>query len=232
MGFLLAAQISKTMKESVPHCMVKSCFSAGRLSKIVNNLLQPRRDLITARGWSVLLDVAAFSVPKGFIEWIICKIDPDLGEFRNSRNHTSILFNKEMVVKNLGLPRGTRPVVLIDKHEVSPNREFYKIDYEHGRRAPIHHALKLLDTNLDDETWLRTFYLVVVATYFCPRTGNMLPLEYLGSLVDPNAFHEYDWGGHIFKHTMSGIKDFQARMNKAEKVGNTYFESWVSGCLP
>ncbi|KAE8786442.1 hypothetical protein D1007_39796 [Hordeum vulgare] len=89
-----------------------------------------------------------------------------------------------MVEKVLGLPHGTRPVVVISKHEESPHREFYKTDYDHGRRAPIHYAATILEkeVDLDDETFFRTFFLVALATHLTPGTGNMVPLEYLGSL--------------------------------------------------
>ncbi|KAE8785125.1 hypothetical protein D1007_41199 [Hordeum vulgare] len=89
-----------------------------------------------------------------------------------------------MVEKVLGLPHGTRPVVVISKHEESPHREFYKTYYDHGRRAPIHYAATILEkeADLDDETFFRTFFIVALATHLTPGTGNMVPLEYLGSL--------------------------------------------------
>ncbi|KAE8773590.1 hypothetical protein D1007_54142 [Hordeum vulgare] len=89
-----------------------------------------------------------------------------------------------MVEKVLGLPHGTRTVVVIRKHEESPLREFYKKEYEHGRRAPIHYSTTILEkeVDLDDETFFRTFFLVALATHLTPGTGNMVPLEELGSL--------------------------------------------------
>jgi hypothetical protein len=213
--------------------MLKSRFSAGRLRDRILGIKPPRRKLIIDRGWGVLLDIGAFSPPKGLLEWIILKIDPDLGEFRNPRNNTSILFNKEMVIKALGLPRGTRPVVLTGDHEESPYREFYKIEYRTaGRRAPISNAEKMLENaDLDDETWFRTFFLVVIGTYFFPGTSIMLPLEYLGSLGDSSLVREYDWAEQIFRHTMSEIKSFQEKMRKTAKDGNIK-PLWVGGCLP
>ena len=44
-----------------------------------------------------------------------------------------------MIVTALGLPHGTRSVVLTGEDVESPYREFYKIDYNtDGRRAPIY----------------------------------------------------------------------------------------------
>lgn len=51
-----------------------------------------------------------------------------------------------MVDKALSLPPGTRPVVITSKHQESAHREFYKIEYDHGRRAPIHYATGLILT--------------------------------------------------------------------------------------
>jgi hypothetical protein len=107
-------------KNPEPDCMLKSRFSAARLRDIVLGLSDHRRNLIIARRWGVLLDICAFSAPKGLLEWIILRIDAELGEFINSKNKTSIVFNKEMVVQTLGLPRGTRPVVLTGENEESP----------------------------------------------------------------------------------------------------------------
>ena len=229
----LAGQLYNNMKDFDQTCMVKSQFAAGRLKDIVKGLDEKQRKLITDRGLGVLQDICAFSAPKGLLEWMIGKIDPELGEFRNTRNNTSILFNKQMVIKVLGLPHGSRPVVLLGKHDESPYREFYKIEFNHGRRAPIHHAEDLLeDKTLDDDTWFRTFFLLVVSTYFCPGTGDMLSLEYLGSLGDPKIVCEYDWGEHIFQHTMSEIKAFQTRSKKAIHDGNTQYQGWIGGCVP
>jgi hypothetical protein len=224
---------AKTTKDVDPDCMLKSRFAAARLRDIVIGLKDPRRELIINRGWGFLLDICSFSAPKGLLEWIIQRIDPELGEFRNTRNDTSIVFNKEMVATAIGLPRGTRPVVLTGEHEESPYREFYKIEYNTaGRRAPIHHAEKMLENeNLDAETWFRTFFLVVIGTYFFPGTSIMLPLEYLGSLGDSELVREYDWAEQIFRHTMSEIKAFQEKMRKAAKDGNIK-PLWVGGCLP
>jgi hypothetical protein len=223
----------KAAKVTEPDCMLKSRFAAARLRDIVLGFNDNRRKLIVDRGWGVLLDICTFSAPKGLLQWIILQIDPELAEFRNNRNNTSILFNKEMVVKALGLPRGTRQVVKLGDHEESPYREFYKIDYHTaGRRAPIANAEKMLENaELDDETWFRTFYPVVIGTYFFPGSSIMLPIEYLGSLTDSTLVREYDWAEEIFRHTMSEIKSFQERMRKAATDRNIK-PLWVGGCLP
>lgn len=89
----------------------------------------------------------------------------------------------------------------------------------------------LEDEELDPETWFRTFFMVVIGTYFFPGTSIMLPLEYLGSLGDSTLICEYDWAEKIFTHTMSEIKSFQDKTRKAAKDGNMK-PVWVGGCLP
>uniref|UniRef100_A0ACD5ZNU6 Uncharacterized protein n=1 Tax=Avena sativa TaxID=4498 RepID=A0ACD5ZNU6_AVESA len=197
-----------TMKPA-DECLLKTRFSVGRLNDLVLGMPKERKDHIRQRGWGNLLEVGSFSAPEGLLEWIIDRINPELGEFRNPRNNTSILFTKDMFIKVLGLPSGNRPVVLTDKYQESGHREFYKIDYDHGRRAPIHHAIDMLEKGtLDEETYFRTFFEVALGTYMCPGTGNMLPLEYLGSLDDSKQVKDYDWGAHILENI------------------------WVGGCLP
>ncbi|KAE8781058.1 hypothetical protein D1007_45719 [Hordeum vulgare] len=207
--------------------MLQSRYTADRLHDIVLGLAPARKNLIRTKKWGNLLDVSKFSAPEGLLEWIIDRIDPNLGEFRNPRNNTSILFTPEMVEKVLGLPHGTRPVVVISKHEESPHREFYKTDYDHGRRAPIHYAATILEkeADLDDETFFRTFFLVALATHLTPGTGNMVPLEYLGSLEVASeelpAFllqiierHKAKWAQDISKATSRLSKLHAKRMEE------------------
>ncbi|KAE8777774.1 ulp1 protease c-terminal catalytic domain containing expressed [Hordeum vulgare] len=59
-----------------------------------------RKSLIRTKKWGNLLDVSKFSATEGLLEWIIDTIDPKLGEFRNPRNNTIILFTAEMVEKS------------------------------------------------------------------------------------------------------------------------------------
>ncbi|XP_071678537.1 uncharacterized protein [Lolium perenne] len=216
----------------VDECLLKSRFAAGRLRDVVLGMAKERKDHIRLRGWGNLLEVGSFSAPEGLLEWIIDRTNPELGEFRNPRSNASILFTKDMIVKVLGLPSGKRPVVLTGKHQESAHREFFKIDYNHGRRAPIHHAIDMLDKgNLDEETYFRTFFEVALGTYLCPGTGNMLPLEYLGSLDDSNQVKDYDWGAHILQNVMSEVDAFQKKKAN-NKLQNEPKKIWVGSCLP
>ncbi|KAI5015710.1 hypothetical protein ZWY2020_057100 [Hordeum vulgare] len=225
--------MTKKDKESL---MLQSQYAAGRLHDIVLGLAPARKNLIRTKKWGNLLDVSKFSAPEGLLEWIIDRIDPKLGEFRNPRNNTNILFTLEMVEKVLGLPHGTRPVVVISKHEESPHREFYKTDYDHGRWAPIHYAATILEkeADLDDETFFRTFFLVALATHLTPGTGNMVPLEYLGSLevaseaklsvpedkfVATNCLHEFNnayQDGSLKSKDMINIFDSDKKLKNDE----------------
>jgi hypothetical protein len=51
--FFVAIYYTMT-KDDDPNCMLKSRFSAARLRDIVLGLKEPRRKLITDRGWGVL----------------------------------------------------------------------------------------------------------------------------------------------------------------------------------
>jgi hypothetical protein len=95
--------IAATMKNA-DECLLKSHCGAGRLKDLVLGMPKNRKDLIHRRGWGNLLEVGSLSAPEGLLEWIIDRINPDLGEFRNPHNSTSILFTKDMFVKVLGLP--------------------------------------------------------------------------------------------------------------------------------
>lgn len=213
--------------------MLQSRYAAGRLHDIVLGLALARKNLIRTKKWGNLLDVSKFSTPEGLLDWIIDRIDPKAGEFRNPRNNTSILFTPKMGEKVLGHPHGTRHVVVISKHEESPHQEFYKTDYDQGRRAPIHYAATILEkeADLDDETFFRTFFLVALATHLTPGTGNMVPLEYLGNLEVASEVCEYAWGDQILKDVMTVIDTFQKKKKKALLDG-AFKKIWVGSCLP
>ncbi|KAE8807239.1 hypothetical protein D1007_16461 [Hordeum vulgare] len=139
-----------------------------------------------------------------------------------------------MVEKVLGLPHGTRPVVVISKHEESRHRQFYKTNYEHGRRVPIHYAATILEKQADlhDETFFRTFFLVALATHLTPGTGNMVSFEYLSSLEVASEVCEYAWGDQILKDVMTEIDTFQKKKKKKAQLDRSFKKIWVDSCLP
>ncbi|KAE8773397.1 hypothetical protein D1007_54406 [Hordeum vulgare] len=213
--------------------MLQSRYAAGRLHDIVLGLAPARKNLIRTKKWGNLLDVSKFSAPEGLLEWIIDRIDPKLGEFWNPRNNTSILFTPEMVEKVLGLPHGTRHVVVISKHEESPHREFYKTDYDHGRRAPIHYAATILEkeADLDDETFFRTFFLVALATHLTPGTGNMVPLEYLGSLEVASEELPAFLLQIIERHKAKWAQDISKATSRLSKLHAKHMEEFAQDVL-
>ncbi|XP_037480461.1 uncharacterized protein LOC119357702 [Triticum dicoccoides] len=63
------------------------------------------------------------------------------------------------------------------------------------------------------------------------RTGNMVPLEYLGSLEVADEVCEYAWGEQILKDVMSEVNTFQKKKKKALLDG-VFKKIWVGSCLP
>ncbi|KAI5017862.1 hypothetical protein ZWY2020_042750 [Hordeum vulgare] len=57
-------------------------------------------------------------------------------------------------------------------------------------------------------------------------TSNMVPLEYLASLVDMDSINEFAWDEHFLAVALNEVKKYQKKRNE----GKTAF--WIGGCLP
>nr|XP_051211554.1 uncharacterized protein LOC127329047 [Lolium perenne] len=101
-----------------------------------------------------------------------------------------------MVRKVFNVPSGNRAVDLINMSVPCQLRDVYK---QNNPRPPIKNAEKvLLECDIkDEETIVRSWDLLVLATVLNPGTGNMLSMDYLGCLADPFSSVELAWDQHI-----------------------------------
>ena len=97
-----------------------------------------------------------------------------------------------------------------------------------GLRAPMKHCIQVLKDVEDDDVVSinRTWLLLCMALVLSPGTGNMVPLEYLASLVDMDKIDEFAWDGHFLVVALKEVKKYQ-RKREAGKRG-----FWIGGCLP
>ncbi|KAE8796130.1 hypothetical protein D1007_28837 [Hordeum vulgare] len=117
------------------------------------------------------------------------KIDPEKPLF--SHTQKSILFTKDMVRKKFNVPSRSRTVELLRRNEPHVLREPYRV----GSRAPTRRTIEVLEgaNALDVVTVKRAWVLLCIALVLSPGTGNMVPLEYLASLVDMDSINEFAW---------------------------------------
>ena len=204
---------------------IRSRFSAPRIRDIMRNLTPRQQGYVAKYGFEHFNRIGEFSVHEPLAEWIMGKINPPFSEFRINAEKT-IVFSKSLVQKVLGVPSGGRPFVLHGQKtdKINELRALYLND---GLRATIPHAVNLLKNNEDEESFMRTFFLIAFAAVLTPTTGNTIDLDYLWPLEDMSAVHDLDWAGHITEHLMDEVQKFQFK-SREEKMTNF----WVGGCLP
>ncbi|KAE8783138.1 hypothetical protein D1007_43440 [Hordeum vulgare] len=56
-----------------------------------------------------------------------------------------------------------------------------------------------------EKALLRTWVLLCIALVLCPGTGNMVPLEYLASLVDMDKINEFSWDEHFLVAALNEV---------------------------
>jgi len=72
----------------------------------------------------------------------------------------------------------------------------------------------------------RPWVLLCIALVLSPGTGNMVPLEYVASLVDMDKIIEFAWDEHFLAAALKEVKKYQGK----REVGKSGF--WIGGCLP
>ncbi|KAK1691979.1 hypothetical protein QYE76_008676 [Lolium multiflorum] len=204
---------------------IRSRFSALRIRQIMRGLTPRQQGYVAKYGFEHFNRIGEFSVHEPLTEWIMGKINPPFSEFRIDAERT-IVFSKSLVQKVLGVPSGGRPVVLHGQKtdKINELRALYLND---GLRASIPQAVSLLKNNEDEESFMRTFFLIALAAVLTPTTGNTIDLDYLWPLEDMSKVQDLDWAGHITEHLMDEVQKFQYKARE-EKMKNF----WVGGCLP
>ncbi|KAE8779564.1 hypothetical protein D1007_47403 [Hordeum vulgare] len=197
-------------------------FSATRLRQIADRLPKKKKDVICLCSFGSLLNINSFSVPTNLLDWVVMKIDPEKSLF--SHRQKSILFTKDMVRKIFNVTSGSRAVELLRRNEPHVLREPYRV----GSRAPTRRTIEVLEVAdvLDVVTIKTAWVLLCIALVLSPGTGNMVPLEYLASLVDMDSINEFAWDEHFLAVALNEVKKYQKKRNE----GKTAF--WIGGCLP
>ncbi|KAM0854785.1 hypothetical protein ACQ4PT_050177 [Festuca glaucescens] len=184
-------------------------FGGKCLRKFVDNELSgAKRDVIATSCFVDLARISRFHVPEELLEWVVMNIDPKLREYRHKVSKP-IVFTRDMTMKVFNVPSGDRHVERLKNTEHTELRNMYC----DGERAPIAYLEKLLHDCADDDVVMirRSFALLAFATVLFLGTNNMVPLDYLGSLLDMDRVHEYAWGEAILAYCMDQVAEFQEK---------------------
>nr|XP_051199548.1 uncharacterized protein LOC127313055 [Lolium perenne] len=201
------------MMEVDPVYNLKDRFGAKRLRLFIDKKLpEDKRDVIAKRSaFKSMLSVAPFTVPNRLLDFIVTHTSYQLREF--CYHGKRIVFTTDMVRKVFNVPSGNRAVDLINRSVPCQLRDVYK---QNNPRPPIKNAEKvLLECDIkDEETIVRSWDLLVLATVLNPGTGNMLSMDYLGCLADPFSSVELAWDQHILDECMLHVKKIQEKKAK------------------
>ncbi|KAM0867848.1 hypothetical protein ACQ4PT_041706 [Festuca glaucescens] len=184
-------------------------FGGKRLRKFVDNELSvAKRDVITTSYFADLARISRFHVPEELLEWVVMNIDPKLREYHHKVSKP-IVFTRDMMTKVFNVPTGERPVERLKNTEHTELRNMY----HDGEMAPIAYLEKLLHDCVDDDVVMikRSFALLAFAIVLFSGTNNMVPLDYMGSLLDMDRVHEYAWDEAILAYCMDQVAEFQEK---------------------
>ena len=178
--------------------------------------------------------ISKFNVPDELLEWVVMNIDPKLREYRH-KLVKPIVFTRDMIQKLFNLPSGATPVVHLKKSEHTDLRNMYRDGVHPAARAPIPFLENLLENCADDDTVMinRSFDLLAFATVLFPGTSNIVPLDYLGSLLDMDRVHEYAWDEEVLKFCMEQVSEFQAKRTHQKDNPDLPIKTFsIGSCLP
>ncbi|KAM0847565.1 hypothetical protein ACQ4PT_054933 [Festuca glaucescens] len=115
-----------------------------------------------------------------------------------------IVFTKDMVTKVFGIVSGCKPVVSLKRSEQSSLRDVYRGS---NPRPDIPTTIKILTECdvTDEDTIVRSWDLLCMATVVDPRSSNHVGMDYLGSMSDPSKTYEYAWDEYILDLAMKEI---------------------------
>ncbi|KAM0926453.1 hypothetical protein ACQ4PT_003524 [Festuca glaucescens] len=207
----------------------KDRFAAKHLRAVADKLDSDKRAIIERKSaFRSLLNVSPFNIPNELIDYVAQHTSPVLREFKVGKKR--IVFTKDMVTKVFGIVSGRKPVVSLKRSEQSNLRDVYRGS---NPRPDIPTTIKILTECdvTDEDTIIRSWDLLCMATIVDPRSSNHVGMDYLGSMSDPSKTHEYAWDEYILDLAMKEVnKMYKKRVNPLVLKGEaSKFEYWISG---
>uniref|UniRef100_I1QI39 Aminotransferase-like plant mobile domain-containing protein n=1 Tax=Oryza glaberrima TaxID=4538 RepID=I1QI39_ORYGL len=204
----------------------KHRWGGVRFKRTMLELKPDQKQFIIDNGFESFLSLSNFKVHSRLAEWIMQKMNPEICEFRFRGK--VIVFDKLLVHKITGLNDGDLPVKLsgANSEVVKEIRTLYH-PYFVSNRLGTGMCEKLLLSMHDEEKFLRTFILYLLATILCPATGNYVNLDYLHSLVDVKMCCQYDWCTNVASCLMREIMKYQGFSTEQR---DSIFQ--IGECLP
>jgi hypothetical protein len=118
-----------------------------------------------------------------------------------------------------------------DDPEIIAKVNILKRKYMTGPKLFIKKAIELLAGDEDEESFMRTFMLVFLATIVCPSTSDTIEWKFLYSLVDLQTMKSADWASFCLDFILAEVEKFQHKLSSfTDPMAVKAFH--VGGCLP
>uniref|UniRef100_A0ACD6AMH1 Uncharacterized protein n=1 Tax=Avena sativa TaxID=4498 RepID=A0ACD6AMH1_AVESA len=143
-----------------------------------------------------------------------------------------MVFTTDMVRKVFEICYGSKPIDLsiTGGAELDEIRDLY---HAGKKRAELATAIDILKkcADTDEETIIRTWDLVSLATVVAPKISNHVNLEYVGLMADPTKTYEYAWDEHLLGLLMQTVSNIQKKNKQGLVLPKDYskFEFWITG---
>jgi hypothetical protein len=122
---------------------------------------------------------------------------------------------------------GDTPVELSsDDPEIIAKVNIFKRKYMTGPKLFIKKAIELLAGDEEEESFMRTFMMVFLATIVCPSTSDTIEWKYLYLLIDLQTMKSADWASFCLDLILAEVEKFQHKLSSLPKPFH------VGGCLP
>jgi hypothetical protein len=127
---------------------------------------------------------------------------------------------------------GDTPVQLSsDDPEIIAKVNILKRKYMTGPKLFIKKAIELLAGDEEEESFMRTFMMVFLATIVCLSTLDTIEWKYLYSLVDLQTMKSADWASFCLGLILAEVEKFQQKLSSfPDPMAVKAFH--VGGCLP
>ncbi|KAG8072367.1 hypothetical protein GUJ93_ZPchr0006g43120 [Zizania palustris] len=142
-------------------------------------------------------------MPKSLTTWLMSKVDVSNGTLEIGGK---AIENKPLVPKILGIPNEPKKVYLSKDIDAVTKEKFTS----KGRGQIVADTVKIMQKTENEDEFITTFMLVILAIYLALGTNLYVNREYLPVLKHGKGIKEFNWCDHVTDCLIEGIKEIRA----------------------
>lgn len=207
-------------------------FSVSRVEKALKKLTLKQRGFLIKHGYDMVLNLKNHVVfPLPLIDFVMENMVPAFAMIQLGNKRINL--DKTIIQQFIGPPSGDSPVKYAsDNPDIIAKVNMLKEKYmDGGGKLHTKRAIDLLDGDEDEESFMRTFLLVFMATFLCPATSNSVDWKLLYSLTDVSMMIATDWYSLCLECIVTEVAKFIVKLRKYPS-GIPNKALYVGGCLP